>query len=171
MSEKVSAPHPPSAHENEPTNKKSQFVAFMLDGQQYAFPILQIQEIVIPSPVTRTPNVPDFVEGVCNLRGVIVPVVHLRKLLDIPPREDDHQTRTIIVNVGGKTLGCKVDTVSRILQVDDAEIHPAPATIQSNHAASILGFAKSDNDLIILLDVEQLLDIAKLNPSQNPAGN
>ncbi len=87
------------------TKNTSQFVGFQLEGQHYAFRIEQIQEIVILDQITPTPQVAEYVEGVTNLRGAIIPIINLRKLLGMDPKELDSETRTIVVNVGDRTMG------------------------------------------------------------------
>src|SRR5210317_2029112 len=76
-----------------------QFVGFQIEDQQYAFRIEQIQEIVILDQITPTPQVADYVEGVSNLRGAIIPIVNLRRLFGLDPKPADSETRTIVVNV------------------------------------------------------------------------
>jgi purine-binding chemotaxis protein CheW len=158
-----------SAGTDSPATKKnsSQFVGFQLAGQEYAFRIEQIQEIVILTQVTKTPQVPEFVEGVSNLRGSIIPIINLRKLFGMEPRPVDAETRTIVVNVGSRTMGCTVDTVSQVMRIAAENIHPAPETITSGGAGYISGFAKVNNKLVILLEIEQLLDpthLLSINP-------
>ena len=114
----------------------SQFVGFELDGQAYAFRIDQIQEIVILNQVTKTPQVPDFVEGVANLRGSIIPIINLRKLFRLTPRESDGNTRTIVVNVGERTMGCTVDLVSQVIRIPEENIQSAPETVTGNGATT-----------------------------------
>ena len=104
----------------------AQFVAFRIENQSYAFRIEQIQEIVILDQVTKTPQVPDYVEGVANLRGSIIPIINLRKLFGLEPKPIDSETRTIVVNVGTRTIGCTVDTVSQVVRIAEDAIHPAP---------------------------------------------
>src|SRR5215469_2287062 len=109
--------------------QSSQFVGFQLAGQEYAFRIEQIQEIVILDKVTKTPQVPDYVEGVSNLRGSIIPIINLRRLFGLEPKPVDAETRTIVVNVGERTMGCTVDMVSQVMRIPDEDIQPAPETI------------------------------------------
>lgn len=141
----------------------SQFVGFQLAGQEYAFRIEQIQEIVILEKVTKTPQVPEYVEGVCNLRGSIIPVINLRKLFGLEPRPVDSETRTIVVNVGQRTMGCTVDMVSQVMRIPEENIQPAPETVTANGAGYISGFARQNGRLMILLDIDELLDPAKLD--------
>jgi purine-binding chemotaxis protein CheW len=140
-----------------------QFVGFRLADQEYAFRIEQIQEIIIPDRVTRMPQVPDFIEGVSNLRGTIIPVINLRRLFDLELKEKNEETRTIVVNVRKKTIGCTVDAVTQVVRISREQIQPAPELVRTEGASYIAGFAKLDSRLIILLEIDQLLDPAKLD--------
>jgi purine-binding chemotaxis protein CheW len=146
---------------------KSQFVGFQLDNQQYAFRIEQIQEIVILDQVTETPQVPDYVEGVSNLRGAIIPIINLRKLLRMDPKPADSETRTIVVNVGERTMGCTVDSVSQVIRIPEESIQPAPGAVATEGAHYISGFAKLNEQLVILLDIDLLLDPKNFEQSRN----
>lgn len=141
----------------------AQFVAFRILEQTYAFRIEQIQEIVILNQVTRTPQVPDYVEGVANLRGSIIPIINLRKLFGLEPKPFDPDTRIIVVNVGSRTMGCTVDTVTQVVRISKDLIQPAPETVTEGGANYISGFAKLHNELIILLEVDELLDPRKID--------
>ncbi len=140
-----------------------QFVGFQIAGQEYAFRIEQIQEIVILEQVTRTPQVPEYVEGVSNLRGSIIPIINLRKLFGLEPKATDSETRTIVVNVGQRTMGCTVDMVSQVLRIPQDRIQPAPETITADGADYITGFAKLAGRLMIVLDIDELLDPDKID--------
>lgn len=139
-----------------------QFVGFRLSDQEYAFRIEQIQEIVIPDRVTRMPQVPDYIEGVSNLRGTIIPIINLRRLFDLNPKEKDEETRTIVANVGSKTIGCTVDAVTQVIRIAPEQIQPAPEIVKSEGSTYIAGFAKIDSRLIVLLEIDELLDPSKL---------
>lgn len=141
----------------------SQFVGFQLADQDYLFRIEQIQEVVILKQVTKTPQVPDYVEGVANLRGSIIPIINLRKLFGLEPRPADAETRTIVVNVGTRNMGCTVDTVSQVMRIPDESIRPAPVTITANGAHYVAGFARLDGRLMIVLDINELLDPGKVD--------
>ncbi|MCP3903180.1 MAG: chemotaxis protein CheW [Planctomycetes bacterium] len=148
-----------------PTREKntSQFVGFQLDEQAYAFRIEQIREIVILDKVTRTPQVPDYCEGVSNLRGSIMPIINLRRLFGLEAKPVDADTRTIVVNVGERTMGCTVDLVSQVVRIPEQDIQPAPETITADGAHYIAGFARLDGDLVIILDIDALLDPDQLD--------
>lgn len=141
----------------------SQFVGFKIDDQEYAFRIEQIQEIVILDQITRTPQVADYVEGVSNLRGTIIPIINLRKLFGLSPKAADAETRTIVVNVGPRTMGCTVDMVSQVMRIPDENIQDAPETVTADGAHYITGFAKIDERLLVVLDINELLSPEKLD--------
>ncbi|MGF1579633.1 MAG: chemotaxis protein CheW [Gemmataceae bacterium] len=145
---------PQLATENRNT---SQFVGFQVADQEYAFRIEQIQEIVILDQVTKTPQVPEFVEGVSNLRGSIIPIINLRRFFGLDPKPADADTRTIVVNVGDRIMGCTVDMVSQVVRIPADTIQPAPETVTADGADYISGFAKLDDRLMILLDIDRLL--------------
>ncbi len=140
----------------------SQFVGFQIGDQQYAFRIEQIQEIVILDQVTQTPQVADYVEGVSNLRGAIIPIINLRTLLGMDPKQRDGETRTIVVNVGERTMGCTVDMVSQVIRIPEESIQLAPQTVTTDGANYISGFAKLDDRLMVLLDIDELLNPERL---------
>jgi purine-binding chemotaxis protein CheW len=168
MVEQSESDSPQSASMAEKKNS-SQFVGFQIDGQQYAFRIEQIQEIVILDQLTQTPQVADYVEGVTNLRGAIIPIINLRKLFGLDPQPTDGDTRTIVVNVGERTMGCTVDMVSQVLRIPEESIQPAPDTVTADGANYISGFAKLDDNLVILLDIDELLNPERLERNYRAA--
>jgi len=147
-----------------------QFVGFRLDDQEYAFRIEQIQEIVILDRVTRLPQVPDYVEGVSNLRGAIIPIINLRRLFGLGAKDSDDQTRTIVANIGSKTIGCTVDAVTQVIRINPEQIKPAPDIVSSEGASYVAGFAQLDARLVVLLEIDELLDPAKLDQVRQIAG-
>lgn len=151
----------------EKSKNSSQFVGFQIAEQEYAFRIEQIQEIVILEQVTTVPQVPYCCEGVSNLRGAIIPIINLRKLFGLTPKPSDAETRTIVVNFGGRTMGCTVDMVSQVIRIPDDSLQPTPETLIVDGADYIIGFAKLDGHLMIVLDIDKLLDPAQLNRIRN----
>ena len=134
-----------------------QFVGFQIEDQLYAFPIERIQEIVILEQITATPQVGPLVDGVSNLRGEIIPIISLRKLLGMPSRPLDSETRTIVVNVGTRTIGCTVDAVTQVIRIPRDHIQEAPEALTGGSTHDIAGFAKLEDRVLILLNVDQLL--------------
>ncbi len=113
--------------------------------------------------VTKTPQVPDYCEGVSNLRGSIIPIINLRTLFGLEPIAAEAETRTIVVKVSERTMGCTVDAVSQVVRIPDDCIQPAPDPVTANGAEYITGFAKLDGRLVVLLDIDKLLDVQQLN--------
>ena len=139
-----------------------QFVGFRLDQENYAIPITTIQEIIVMKPITRIPQVPASIEGLINLRGSVLPIVNLRRLFGLPPREFDDETRTVIVNVDGRTLGYVVDEVTQVMKIAADQIQPPPVSVAAVTKRHIAGLARLDDGLLIILDIEQLLSPAEI---------
>jgi len=159
----VASEKPPTHLHAAGKSNASQFVGFQLANQEYLFRIEQIQEVVILKQVTKTPQVPDYVEGVANLRGSIIPIINLRNLFGLEPTPADAETRTIVVNIGTRNMGCTVDAVSQVMRIPDECIRAAPETITANGAHYIAGFARLNDRLMIVLDINELLDPDKLD--------
>lgn len=149
-------------HSETDSSKILQFVGFCLAEQEYAFRIEQIQEIIVLNKITPLPQVADYVEGVSNLRGTIIPIVHLGRLLGLPEKQPDQETRIMVVNVGSRIMGCIVDSVTQVLKISRDSIQPAPQLVSPADCAYVAGFAKHDDRTIILLDIDNLLDPEKL---------
>ena len=156
-------PSEPSQSRSGPPDegRTSQYVGFRLDGQRYAFPIEQIQEIVLPQPVTPLPETAAYVLGVTNLRGTIIPVIDLRLLLSLSASADDASQRVVIVNVDGRTMGCVVDSVSQVIRLDERELQQPPSLGGSN-PTYITGVVRAGDDVLMLLNVDELLTPEKL---------
>jgi len=153
---------PESAGSRQVDAQTAQFVGFRIDAQEFAFAIGRIQEIIVLNEVTPIPQVEDYVEGVTNLRGDIIPVVDLRRLFGMPPIEVDRESRVIIVNVGEKTVGCRVDAVTQVITIPTEAVEPAPSMITGDVNRYIDGFANVDGRIVVMLDSDQLLNPAKL---------
>lgn len=134
-----------------------QLVTFRLGQEEFSLDILKVQEIIRHMELTRVPRTPDFVEGVINLRGRVIPVLDLRKRFGLPDAEDTSATRIIVVEVGGVTVGLKVDGVSEVLRINADTVEPPPALVTSIESDYIKGVGKLDNRLLILLDVSKIL--------------
>ncbi len=134
-----------------------QLVTFRLGQEEFSLDILKVQEIIRHMELTRVPRTPDFVEGVINLRGRVIPVLDLRKRFGLPDVEDTSATRIIVVEVDGVTVGFKVDGVSEVLRINADTVEPPPALVTNIESDYIKGVGKLDNRLLILLDVAKIL--------------
>jgi purine-binding chemotaxis protein CheW len=135
-----------------------QLVGFRLDNEDYAIAITKIQEIILMKPITRIPQVPDFIEGLINLRGSVIPIVNLRKRFGLHSREVDDETRTIVVNIQEKTVGCIVDAVTQVMRINRDQIQPPPLSVLVISHQYIAGLARLDDRLLIILDIERLFE-------------
>ncbi len=135
----------------------NQYVSFVLHGEEYGVPILCVQEIIRYETLTRVPQSPDYVDGVLNLRGQVIPVVNLRKKFELPERERDRSTRIIVVEVQKRVMGMVVDEVSEVLQVDMEDIAPPPPMGTHLRTDYISGMAKINETLVILLEIDKIL--------------
>jgi purine-binding chemotaxis protein CheW len=133
-----------------------QLVSFHLGGEEYGMEILRVQEIIRMMDLTRVPNSPDFVEGVINLRGKVIPVIGLRKRFGMEAKEHDKQTRIVVVEVAGAVLGFVVDSVSEVLRIPADTVEPPPRLTKVEREL-VSGVGKLENRLLLLLDVEKLL--------------
>lgn len=147
----------------------AQFVGFRLADQNYVFRIERIREIVIPTGIASLPEVPACIDGVSNLRGTIIPIVNLRVLFGLARRPIDAETRTIVVNVGQRVMGCIVDSVSRVMRIAADQIQPAHDAVLASGRGFIEGFARAGDELFIVLDSDQLLDPSRLDEVQRTA--
>ncbi len=140
-----------------------QMVSFVLNEEEFGVDILKVQEIIRIVELTRVPNAPHFVEGVINLRGRIVPVIDLRKRFGLPQNEFDKNSRIVIVAVNNLVVGFLVDKVKEVLRVPKAVIEPPPEITSTIHTDYIIGVAKLDDRLLIVLDLERILAPSEKN--------
>jgi len=134
-----------------------QLVSFNLGAVEFGVDILMVQEINRMLDITRIPKSPEYVEGVINLRGRVIPIINLRKRFGMVPKERDKQTRVVVVNISGKTLGLVVDAVSEVLRLPTDTIEPPPPMVSGIESEYIQGVGKLGDKLLILLDLNKLL--------------
>lgn len=134
-----------------------QLVTFTLANEEYAVDILNVQEINRTIEITKVPNAPDYVEGVVNLRGRVIPVINLRKKFGLPGKNSDETTRIIIMDIQGVTNGLIVDSVSEVLRIPSDIVEPSPPVTSNASSMFIKGIAKLETRLIILIDIDKLM--------------
>jgi len=134
-----------------------QFVTFTLNNEEYAVDILSVQEINRITEITKVPNSEEYVEGVVNLRGKVIPIINLRTKFGFEEKPKDDSSRIIIMEIQNITNGLIVDAVSEVLRIPSSIIEPAPPMSSDETNQFIRGIAKLDNRLIILLDIDKLI--------------
>ncbi len=134
-----------------------QLVSFHLAQEEYGIEITKIQEIILMGEITRIPQTPDYVKGLINLRSTVIPIVDLRLRFGLSQQEPTDQTRIMVVNVAGKTIGLIVDAVSEVLRISQDQIVPPPPTVAGLGREYLTGLVKLDDRLLILLDIDNIL--------------
>jgi purine-binding chemotaxis protein CheW len=141
-----------------PQDGHFQAVCFMLGSEEYALDIAQVQEIIRLPEIRSVPRSPDFVEGVVNLRGKILPVIDLRKRFNLPAGDPTRKSRIVVVNLPPIYVGLQVDAVTEVLQIPVGAVEPAPDLVMTSLDASyIRGIAKLDARLLVVLDLGRIL--------------
>lgn len=138
-----------------------QLVGFKIGTELFGVSILMVQEIIRSAPITTVPNSPDFIEGIINLRGNIVPVIDLRKRLNIFNKEADYEKSWILIlNVADRVTGFIVDFVTKVMKIDENTVEPPPDIVVAGlESQYIRGVCKLDKGLLILLDFNRILRV------------
>lgn len=148
---------------NQELEEQQQYLTFMLSGETYAISILRIKEIIQYGSLTEVPRMPDFIRGVINLRGAVVPVIDLSARFGKPPTPVGRRNCIIIIEValGAETqnVGVMVDAVNAVLEIPDSEIEPAPTFGANIRADFIAGMGKINGKFVIILNIQQVLSM------------
>jgi purine-binding chemotaxis protein CheW len=141
----------------------NQFLTFMLAGEEYGVDILRVQEIKGWENATEIPNTPEYIRGVMNLRGTIVPIVDLRSRFELEKVEYSNTTVVIVLKIktekSEKTIGFVVDAVSDVYNVTEEQLKPSPDFGNSVSTEFVKGLATVDEKMLILLDIDHLIDV------------
>lgn len=140
-----------------------QLVIFKLGREEYGISILQVQEIKRMTDITRVPHTPPYIKGVINLRGSVLPVLDLRKRLNLPSLEDSDDNRIIIVKVEDITVGMIVDSVSEVTALEQENIELPSAVVGGVATNYLSGVGKQDDRLLILLNLDEIIGIGQDN--------
>jgi purine-binding chemotaxis protein CheW len=146
-----------------------QLVSFKIGDEEFGVDILSVQEINRMSQITKVPNTPDFIEGVINLRGRIIPVIDLRVKLGMARIQHGKNTRIVVVELKGKTLGFIVDEVNEVLRVPREITEAPPDMVGSINSDYITSIGKLEDRLLILLDLEKILSTSEFNVIETAA--
>jgi purine-binding chemotaxis protein CheW len=138
-----------------------QVVSFKLGSEEYGVDIAQVQEINRMVAITHVPRAPQFMEGVINLRGQLIPIIDLRARFGMPRTEHTKNTRIVVTEIGAKRVGMVVDSVSEVLRLATEHIEEAPEMITGVDTEYIRGVGKIEDRLIILLDLARIISNAE----------
>jgi len=134
-----------------------QLVGFMIGDEEYAIPILTIQEIIKPFSWTRVPQVPNYVLGVFNLRGAVIPLIDLRAKFGLPDKKQGEDTRFIVMRDNNDVAGFVIDRLTMAIRIKKEDIGPAPDTVNGDDTI-IDGVGKQADRIITILKVNKLLE-------------
>lgn len=135
----------------------SQVVSFRLSNEEYGLDIMSVQEIILMGEITEIPEVPEYIRGLINLRGKVIPIVDLRKRFRLEASPPNEHTRIVVVNAANTTFGVVVDAVSQVLRIDASQIEPPPRGLVGLEQAYIKGLLKLNEKIMILLSMEAIL--------------
>ena len=133
-------------------------IVFQLNHEEYGVDIMQVRSIEKMLPITRVPRAPGFVKGVINLRGVVTPVVDLRKRFSFSELEETEETRIIIVHVDGTEVGLIVDGASDVIDLNEEQIEPPSDLVGGVKAEYLQGVANLEDRLLIMLNLKKVLN-------------
>lgn len=146
-----------------------QMVGFKIGKETFGVDILMVQEIIRSAPITYVPNSPEFVEGVINLRGSIIPVIDLRKRLNLDTGAYEQERDWILIlDIGGRVTGFIVDWVTEVIKIQENSIDPPPDILVAGlHSQYIRGVCEIENTLLILLDFNRILLVDEIKKLKN----
>jgi len=143
-------------------DKEIQIVGFRIGRETFGVPISMVREIVRVPEITSVPNAPDYIEGVINLRGRIIPVLDLRKRFGVKSAEPNKKNRIVVVELGARAIGLIVNSASEVLRIPPSEIEEPHSVFQEGELDFITGVGKLKGRLVILLDLNRVLQRGEL---------
>jgi purine-binding chemotaxis protein CheW len=139
------------------TKHEGKYLTFCLDGEEYGLQILKVREIIGMMAITVVPRTPNFIKGVINLRGKVIPVIDLRTKFGLMEAERTDETCIIVVDIGDVEVGIVVDRVSEVRDIPGGDIDEPPSFGTAVDSSFILGMGKTDTKVTILLDITRVL--------------
>jgi len=149
--------------EEDEDTQKDKFLTFTVGKEDYGLEIYHVTEIIGIQKITEVPDMPDYVKGVINLRGKVIPIMDVRKRFKFEERAYDDRTCIVVVNINDTSLGLVVDTVKEVSDIPEKDIQPPPDIAEGNRQFFISGLGKVDDEVKILLDAEKLLSKGELS--------
>jgi purine-binding chemotaxis protein CheW len=138
-------------------SEELQVACFYIGEEEYAIDIMKIKEIIRPLKITFIPNSPPFIEGAINLRGMVIPVIDMRKRFNIPPENNIKKIKFIITVIENRIIGLIVDDVSRIIKIRLEDLLPPPSIFKGVDSKFIYGLYRDEDNLLVLLDLDNIL--------------
>ena len=136
--------------------QKDKYLTFRIASEDYGIAIVNVTEIIGIQSITEIPEMADYIKGVINLRGKVIPVMDIRLRFKLPPREYDERTCIVVVEIDGTSVGLVVDTVNEVADIPEEQVEPAPKSKREG-GSYIQGIGKIGQDVKILLDINRIL--------------
>ncbi|MEE8470978.1 MAG: chemotaxis protein CheW [Dehalococcoidia bacterium] len=155
--------------ENNAAQKETQLVVFQLASEEYGIDFAAVREILRTQAIARLPGTPGFVDGVIDVRGKAIPVLDMRKRLEVAVTEKTKESRIIVVDIGGQEVGMGVDAVTEVLRVPADSVELPSSVLTTSESAFLMGIVKVENRPIMLLDLDKLLSAAEERALLNAA--
>jgi len=133
------------------------YLVFILDGQEFAIPIAHVVDIINVQPITHVPNCPEYIKGITNLRGQVIPIVDVRIRFGKQPQNYNERTCIIVVEDTESAVGLIIDSVSEVISLSDEEISPPPAFDDTAGAKFIMGVGRAETGVKLILDFMAVL--------------
>jgi len=137
---------------------KDQYLTFEIDSEEYGVSISDIKEIISVCPITLVPQTPEYVKGIINLRGDVIPVIDVRKRFGKPPKEYDSQTCIVVVEHSIYTIGLIVDNVKEVMYIDSTNVLPPPSAKLNHYNQFVRNIGRVGDGVKLLLDLEKFLN-------------
>ncbi|MBN1500429.1 MAG: purine-binding chemotaxis protein CheW [Spirochaetes bacterium] len=155
------------------TSKMSsmQVVNFKVGGEEYGIEILKVQEILKLPKITKLPKSADYIIGIIDLRGQVIPIIDLGKRFGIKINVKESDLRAIVVDINGKKVGLAIDSVSHVVRVEGKDIEPPPPIVKGISGRYIIGIAKIDSGFVVILDITQIFSVEELMHLNKNVGN
>lgn len=153
-------------HDKKNDDELLQLVTFKIGEEEFGVNILKVQEIIGTMDITKVPRAPAFVEGVINLRGIVIPIIDLRSRFGLKSKPGDKDTRIIVIEINKVIIGFVVDAVSEVLRIPSRTVEPPPPVVAGVESDYISGVGQLKDRLLIMLDLDRILsseDIDMLN--------
>jgi purine-binding chemotaxis protein CheW len=136
---------------------KDQYLTFEIDGEDYGVTIANVKEVLVMQPITRVPDMPNYIEGITNMRGDLIGVLDVRKRFGKPPKEHDDETCIIVIMYEDFTLGLIVDAVKETVTIQEEQISPPPSAKLNHINHYIRNIGMVGNEVKLLMDLERFL--------------
>lgn len=144
-------------YDEDEDTQKDKYLTFHLGEEDYGIEIAFVTEIIGIQKITEVPDMPEFIKGVINLRGKVIPLMDVRERFRMQFREYDERTCIVVVDINNTAVGLLVDEVSEVVDIPESQVEPAPKTGKGTSSRFIKGMGKMDDEVKILLDVGKIL--------------